>query len=82
MSKNSKQTSARIATLAAETLQSKTASQIAKSLAGAALSQRNTSNQTGATMEDVAARVLKSPHYADDTKALAGAVLAQSNVAR
>lgn len=82
MAKNTKQTSARIGTLAAETLKSSNASQIAKSLAGAALSQRHTSNQTGAAMEAVAARVLKSPHYATETKELAGAVLSQANKER
>ena len=66
MTKNSKQTSARIATLAAETLQSSSTSQIAKSLAGAA-ARRHTANQTGATMEAVAAKVLKSSHYAAET---------------
>ena len=82
MTKNGKQTSARIGTLAAATLTNSNASQIAKSLAGAALSQRHTSNQTGAAMEAVAAKVLKSPHYATETKELAGAVLSQANTGR
>lgn len=79
---NSKQTSKGIGTLAAKTLQSKGASQIQKSLAGAALSQKSTTKQTGATMEDVAAKVLKSEKYSPATKKLAGSVLSQSNKKR
>ncbi len=52
MSKNTKQTSAQIAKLAAETLQDSRASQIAKSLAASALAQRGGGKQTGAEMED------------------------------
>jgi hypothetical protein len=77
--KNTKQTSAKVATLAAEKLQDPNASQIAKSLAGAALAQRNTHKQTGAEMEELAAKVLGSDKYAEDTKTLAGAVLSQAN---
>ena len=55
MSKNTKQTSSRIGTLAAETLQDSRASQVAKSLAASALSQRSGDKQTGAKMDDVAA---------------------------
>lgn len=80
MSKNTKQTSARIATLAAETLQNERASHIAKSLAASALAQRNGSKQTGAEMEDLAAKVLASKRYADETKE--ASVLSQSNKAR
>lgn len=79
MSKNNKQTSNRIATLASETLQDAHASQIAKSLAASALAQRSTSRQTGAEMEDLASRVLRSDRYADNTKELAASVLSQSN---
>jgi hypothetical protein len=82
MSKNTKQTSSRIAALAAETLQNERASQTAKSLAASALAQRNGSKQTGAEMEDLAAKVLASKHYADETKELAASVLSQSNKAR
>ena len=57
MSRNSKQTSKRIATLAAETLQDDRASQVAKSLAASALAQRNAAKQTGTEMEDLAAKV-------------------------
>lgn len=79
MSKNTKQTSGRIATLASNTLQNKQASQIAKSLAASALSQRNTAHQTGAAIEDLASKVLSSPKYATETKELAGSVLSQAN---
>jgi len=82
MSKNTKQTSSRVATLAAETLQNNHASQIAKSLAASALSQRNGDKQTGAKMEDVAVRVLASDRYADETRELAASVLAQANKQR
>ena len=82
MSKNTKQTSSRIATLAAETLKDSKSSQVAKSLAASALSQRGNDRQTGAKMEDVAARVLASDRYATDTKELAASVLSQSNKQR
>ena len=52
MSKNTKQTSTRIGKLAAETLQDSRASQVAKSLAASALSQRGGGKQAGAKMED------------------------------
>lgn len=82
MAKNTKQTSAQIAKLAAETLQDKRASQIAKSLAASALTQYRGGKQTGVEMEDKAARVLASEHYADETRKLAASVLAQANKAR
>ena len=82
MSKNTKQTSAQIAKLAAETLQDNRASQIAKSLAASALAQRGVGKQTGAEMEDKAARVLASDRYSDDTIQLAASVLAQANKER
>lgn len=74
MSKNTKQTSSRIAKLASETLQDTRSSQVAKSLAASALSQRGGDRQTGAKMEDVAARVLSSDKYASDTRELAASV--------
>lgn len=82
MSKNTKQTSSRIGRLASETLQSNSSSQVAKSLAASALSQRSGDRQTGARMEDTAARVLASDHYAKGTKVLAASVLSQSNKQR
>lgn len=82
MSKNTKQTSSQIGRLASETLQSNSSSQVAKSLAASALSQRSGDRQTGARMEDTAARVLASDHYAKGTKVLAASVLSQSNKQR
>lgn len=82
MSKNTKQTSARVSKLAAETLNSNQSSQVAKSLAASALAQRNTGKQTSAKMEDVASKVLASGHYASETKELAATVLSQSNKQR
>lgn len=82
MSKNTKQTSTRIGRLASETLQSSSSSQVAKSLAASALSQRSGDRQTGSKMEDTAARVLASDHYAKGTKVLAASVLSQANKQR
>ncbi|MEY3628795.1 MAG: hypothetical protein RLY91_561 [Pseudomonadota bacterium] len=82
MTKNTKQTSSQIGRLASETLQSSSSSQVAKSLAASALSQRSGDRQTGARMEDTAARVLASDHYAKDTRALAASVLSQANKQR
>ena len=77
--RNSKRTSSDVAALAARLLNNKSASEVQRSLAAAALSQANTDKQTGAKMEDLAAKVLAGERYADDTKKLAGSVLAQSN---
>lgn len=82
MSKNTKQTSSRIGRLASETLQSSSSSQVAKSLAASALSQRSGDKQTGAQMEDKAAHVLASDRYARETKELAASVLSQANKQR
>lgn len=82
MSKNTKQTSTQIGRLASETLQSSSASKVAKSLAASALSQRSGDRQTGGKMEDTAARVLASDHFAKATKVLAGSVVSQANKQR
>lgn len=82
MSKNTKETSAKIATLASEKLRDRNASQIQKSLAASALSQSGTSKQTGDGMETVASRVMNSDKYSTETKKLAASVLSQSNKAR
>lgn len=82
MTKNTKQTSGAIASLAAGTLQDANASQIQRRLAGSALAQSGTSKQTGAEMETIASKVLSSDKYAHDTKTLAASVLSQSNKAR
>lgn len=82
MSKNTKETSGKIATLAAETLNSQSASTIAKSLAASALAQKGTDKQTSAEMEQKAGKVLGSDKYSEDTKALAASVLSQANKER
>ena len=82
MSKNTKQTTTRSGRLASETLQRASSSQVAKSLAASALSQRSGDRKTGAKLEDTAARVLASDRYAKDTKELAASVLSQANKQR
>ncbi len=82
MVKNKKQTSSNVASLAAKTLNDNNSSQIAKKLAGSALSQKSTSKQPGSKMEDTASKVLKSKKYNDDTKTLAVSILSQSNKKR
>jgi hypothetical protein len=82
MSRNKKQTSKDVASIAAETLNDQNASQIAKSLAGSVLSQFGNNNQTGSEMEDKAAAVIRSSKYNERTKTLAGSVLSQSNKER
>lgn len=78
-SKNVKQTSPGIATVAAKTLQDPAASAIQKTLAGSALRQAGTKAQTGSKTEDVASRALGNANSSAVTKKLAGSVVAQSN---
>ena len=82
MSKNEKQSSRKVANLAATTLTDNNASKTAKKLTASVLSQANSGKQTGAEMEDLASKVLQSPKYNDETKTLAGSVLSQSNKER
>lgn len=82
MSKNTKITSKEIASLAAKTLQNPNSSNIAKELAGSALSQTNKGNQTGSELEDKASKVLNSDKYSEETKKLAASILSQSNKER
>jgi hypothetical protein len=82
MSKNAKQSSAKVAKLASETLRDPHASAIAKSLAASTLAQANTGKQTSAEMEAKAGRVLQSEKYSEETKTLAGSVVSQANKAR
>lgn len=82
MAKNTKQTSPKVAALAARLLNNSSASDVQKSLAAAALAQSRSGKQTGKEMEDLASKVMKGDHYADETKTLAASVLAQSNKAR
>ena len=82
MVKNTKQSSKKVAHLAATTLSEPTSSSTAKSLAASVISQANTSKQTGAQMESKASKVLQSEKYSDSTKTLAASVLSQSNKSR
>ncbi|WP_342248179.1 hypothetical protein [Pseudomonas sp. OTU2001] len=79
MSKNTKEMSPKVATLASETLRDSNASAIQKQLAASAMSQSSSGKQTSAEMEAVAGRVLESDKYNATTKTLAASVLAQSN---
>ena len=82
MAVNRKGTSTKVASLAADTLFKLGSSQIARKLAGSALSQSKTNRQTGAEMEDLASKVLRSDRYSEKTKTLAASVLSQSNKKR
>lgn len=82
MTKNKKQTSQTVASLASEVLTNKNSSEIGKKLAASALSQKNPSKQTGGKMEEIAAKVLQSEKYSETTKTLAASILTQSNKKR
>lgn len=82
MSKNTKGSSAPIASLAARTLTSASSSGLERSLAGSALAQRGTSSQTGPRMEERAGRALNNERSSATTRALAASVVSQSNKAR
>ena len=82
MSKNVKQTSSKVASVAGKTLGSSSASDLQKSLAGSALRQAGGPAQTGAKTEDRASRALDNPNSAQVTKTLAGSVVSQSNKGR
>lgn len=77
MSKN-KVTSNKIASLASQVLTSNSSSNIAKKLAGSALSQKNTQKNTSTEMETIASKVLQSQKYSEETQTLAASVLSQS----
>lgn len=79
---NPKHTTHPLASLAAKILQNPNASEVAKSLAGSALSQADKSKETGKEMETLASNVLKSPKYSHETKELAGTILSQSDKKR
>jgi len=79
MNKNTKQSSPKVAHLAATTLNDPNASQVAKSLAASLVAQANTGKQTGKEIETLASQVLQSSKYSDDTKSLAASVLSQSD---
>jgi hypothetical protein len=74
---NSKETSDRIAHLAAVVLRRPDASHQEKELAGSALAQHHTSRQTSTAIGSLAARVLADHHTCFEAKELAGSVLSQ-----
>jgi hypothetical protein len=79
MTKNTKQSSHGMASVAAKTLSGSNSSKTAKSLAASIIAQCRTSKQTGAELEETASKVMKSSKYNDETKSLAASVLSQSN---
>ena len=82
MADNKKTTSQKVAHIAAQILDNKNSSAIAKKLAGSAMSQREMSKQTGAKMEKIASAALQDGRLAKDTKTVAASVLSQANKAR
>lgn len=78
MAFNKKTTSKRIGSLASEILRDPKSSVAEKSLAGSALSQRQSTHQTGIEMEDIALRVLVDPFTTEKGKSLAGSVFTQA----
>lgn len=78
MSKNTKQTSPHVASLAGKTLQSGSASTLQRSLAGSALRQSGSAAQTGAKTEAKAGGALDNSR-SSVTKTLAASVVSQSN---
>ncbi|QFS63531.1 hypothetical protein GCS91_03990 [Delftia tsuruhatensis] len=79
MGKNSKQTSPKVASLAAKTLQSPSSSGIQKTMAASALRQSGGSAQTGGKTEGKASAALDNSRSSSTTKILAASVLSQSN---
>lgn len=79
MSFNKKRTSSEVASDAGSILHDPNASDIQKSLAASALSQRSGKRQTGKEMEEIASKVMKSDKYSEETKELAASVLSQAN---
>ncbi|GLH74887.1 hypothetical protein GETHLI_33890 [Geothrix limicola] len=82
MTKNNKQSGAKVTHQAAKTLSDPNASATAKSLAASVVSQAHTGKETGKEMEAKASKVLQSDKFSDATKSLAGSVLSQSNKKR
>jgi hypothetical protein len=73
----SKETSDRVAHLAAVVLRRVSASHLEKELAGSALAQHHTSKQTSTAVGSLAAKVLADHHSCLEAKELAGSVLSQ-----
>lgn len=82
MSKNTKGSSASVASLAARTLNSNSSSGLERSLAGSVLAQRGSTSQTGATMEERAGRALNNDRSSETTRTLAASLVSQSNKSR
>ena len=82
MSKNTKTSSASVASLAARTLNSGSSSGLERALAGSVLSQRGTTSQTGAQMEERAGRALNNERSSATTRTLAASLVSQSNKGR
>ncbi|MFM0335737.1 hypothetical protein [Paraburkholderia fungorum] len=76
-STNTKETSDRIAHLAAVVLRKAGVSHQEKELAGSALAQHHTAKQTSTAMGSLAAKVLADHHSCMEAKELAGSVLSQ-----
>ncbi len=77
-----KKTSKNVASTAAKTLGSKTASKRQKILAASVLSQTKTKKVTSERVEKIASTVLKSKTSAVLTKKLAGSAMSQSTKKR
>ncbi|MGJ3523571.1 hypothetical protein ACR4XJ_11120 [Nitratidesulfovibrio sp. D1] len=82
MSKNTKQTSATVASHAGKALNDPNASASTKSLAASALSQRSPDKQTGAEMEAKAGRVLQNERSSNLAQEFAASIVSQSNKKR
>ncbi|WGS50890.1 hypothetical protein LFL96_05130 [Paraburkholderia sp. D15] len=74
---NLKETSDRIAHLAALVLRRPVVTFMEKELAGSALAQHHTSKQTSQKIGSLAAKVLADPKSCHEAKELAGSVLSQ-----
>lgn len=77
MNNNGKETSDRIAHLAAVVLARHSSSHQEKELAGSALAQHHTSKQTSAAIASLAAKLLADHSACVEAKELAGSVLSQ-----
>ena len=77
-----KKTSIKVASTAAKTLRSNTASKRQKTLAASILAQSKTNKVTSERVERIASNALKSKSSAALTKELAGSAVSQSTVKR
>jgi hypothetical protein len=77
LNRNGKETSDRIAHLAALVLKRPDAHHLEKELAGSALAQHHTSKHTSAAIGSLAGKVLANRGACEEAKELAGSVLTQ-----